>query len=74
MTTISPTERKCYVRGAIEACVELHVPEHIVMEVCQHLRIMPEELKVLAQESTHVAMKAKPSPPFAPGMLGEVRQ
>jgi hypothetical protein len=74
MPPISPLERKCYVRGAIEACMELHVPEHIVVEVCQHLRIVPEELEVLAQESTQESMRVAMKAKLVPGVLGEVRR
>ena len=65
MTKFTHEERRAYVRGALTVCLELRLQEHIVVELCQVLKIAPEEL----EEFSHVDAKL-----FVPGILGEARR
>jgi hypothetical protein len=49
---MTPEERHAYVCGALTVCMELHLQEHIVVELCQNLNIVPEELEALAREGS----------------------
>ena len=57
MTKFTPEERSAYVRGALTVCAELHLQEHIVVELCQNLNIAPEELEALAHEGMKEKIK-----------------